>query len=109
MITSDKLEALKFLLGIINSKVAFYYLKEKYPASSYNQGTTFTKDMINDLPVPNLTDHGSNKVCSFVDKILAVLEKSPDGDISVLQNDLNNLVYTLYGLTCEEVRIVEDI
>lgn len=50
LITSPSLEDLKFLPSIINSSVAFFYLKERYPASSYNQGTTFTKEMINDLP-----------------------------------------------------------
>jgi hypothetical protein len=108
MITSDKLEALKFLLGIINSKVAFYYLKEKYPASSYNQGTTFTKDMINDLPVPRLTDQGGGKVVTFVENILATIEKNPEADISILQDKLNKHIYDLYGLTEKEIKIVND-
>jgi adenine-specific DNA-methyltransferase len=107
MITSGKLEALKFLLGIINSKVAFFYLKEKYPASSYNQGTTFTKEMINELPVPKLTDQSGNKVVSSVEHILAVMQRNPGADTSTLQDELNKQVYALYGLTAEEIKIVE--
>jgi hypothetical protein len=108
MITSNRLEALKYLLGIINSKVAFFYLKEKYPASSYNQGTTFTKEMINDLPVPQLSDQGGSKVVSFVEQILAVMQKNPEADTSTLQDNLNKQIYALYDLTPQEVKIVEE-
>ncbi len=109
MITSDKLDALKFLLGIVNSKVAFFYLKERNPASSYNQGTTFTKEMINALPVPKLTDQGSGKVISIVENLLAILQKNPEANTNKLENDLNKEIYALYGLTQKEIAIVEEV
>ncbi len=52
MVTAKDVKTLKLLLAILNSSLVFRILKEKYPAFSYNQGTTFTKDMINNLPLP---------------------------------------------------------
>ncbi|RLI69872.1 hypothetical protein DRO91_07400, partial [Candidatus Heimdallarchaeota archaeon] len=52
MIADENIKNLKFLLAFINCPLPIFYLKEKYPASSYNQGTSFTKDMINNLPIP---------------------------------------------------------
>ena len=44
-------ETLYLLMGIINSKIMIFYVKQKYASSSYNGGINFTKDMINNLPV----------------------------------------------------------
>jgi hypothetical protein len=107
MVTSDSLESLKFLLGLLNSKLAFFYLKEKYPASSYNLGTTFTKDMINNLPIPALSEKGSREVILVVDRIVAEKQIDPAADTSALEREIDQLVYALYGLTPEEIAIVE--
>jgi len=107
MITSETLHSLKFLLGVLNSNVAFFYLKEKYPASSYNQGTTFTKEMINNLPVPKLTDPRSTRVVSIVDRLLAAKQNNPSADTTALACEINQHVYALYGLTPSELALVE--
>ena len=107
MITSETEESLKCLLAIINSTVAFFYLKEKYPASSYNQGTTFTKEMINDLPVPKLTDVRSTRLTSLVDRFLVAKEKNANADTSTLAREIDQQVNALYGLTPTEVTTIE--
>ena len=107
MVTSESTNSLKFLLGLLNSKVAFFYLKEKYPASSYNLGTTFTKDMINNLPIPKLSDKLSGEMILVVDCILAAKQANPAADTSALEREIDQQVYALYGLTPEEIAIVE--
>jgi len=44
IISNDNIVKLKILLAIINSRLAFFYIHEKYPSSSYNQGINFTVD-----------------------------------------------------------------
>ena len=107
MIASDHLETLKYLLSIVNSSVAFFYLKEKYPASSYNQGTTFTKEMINDLPIPKIASNDRSKLVSITDRIFAAKERNPEADVGLEREIIDRLVYELYGLTPEEIDIVE--
>ena len=107
MVTSESPENLKFLLGLLNSKLAFFYLKEKYPASSYNLGTTFTKDMINNLPIPALSEKRSGEMILVVDRIVAEKRQDPSADTSALEREIDQHVYALYGLTPEEIAIVE--
>jgi len=107
IVTADNLVALKFLLSILNSAVAFFYLREKYPASSYNQGTTFTKEMINDLPLPRTTPVDRGRVVSFVDRILAAKKADPAADTAALEREIDEMVYKLYGLTEEDIAIIE--
>ena len=95
------------MLAIVNSSVAFFYIKEKYPASSYNQRTTFTKEMINDLPIPKIAPADQAELVSIVDRILAAKQRGPGADTSPLEREIDRLVYELYDLTPEEIAIVE--
>lgn len=52
---SDRL-VLKFVVAILNSKLMSLYIKEKNRSSSYNQGVTFTRDMLNEIPVSDDLD-----------------------------------------------------
>jgi hypothetical protein len=108
LIASEDSETLKLLLAIVNSSVTFFYIKEKYAASSYNQGTTFTKEMINDLPIPEITSHDRVKLVSVVDRILSAKKRDPQADTTALEREIDQLVYRLYDLTPEEITIVEE-
>jgi len=107
LITSDNLEGLKFLLAIVNSTLAFFYLKEKYIASSYNQGTTFTKEMINNLPTPPVRSNHRVKLVSIVDCILAAKRRDSEADTASFQGEIDSLVYELYGLSQEDIATIE--
>jgi len=56
VICSDNAKKLKLLAGLINSKVASFYVKQKYASASYNGGVNFTPDMLNSIPVPDDVD-----------------------------------------------------
>lgn len=107
IITARSVETLKLIAAIVNSPVPFFYLREKYPASSYNQGTTFTKEMINALPIPEIQTHIREELLSSVDRILAAKAQDASADVSTSEQEIEQLVYALYGLTPEEVKIIE--
>ncbi len=48
-----------------------------------------------------------NKIETLVDKILAAKKKDPNADTSALEREIDKMVYELYGLTDEEIEIVE--
>jgi len=108
MITAGNDADLRVILGIINSVVPFFYLKEKYPASSYNQGTTFTKEMINDLPFPTLDSKDRNRLLSIVEKILEQKERSPEANTDRFEGELDDLVCSLYGLSDRQVTVMRE-
>ena len=43
----------------------------------------------------------------MVDSILAAKESDPAADVSVLEREIDELVYALYGLTPEEKALVQ--
>jgi len=115
IITDSDTNNLKFLLAVINSKLPLFYIKERYPASSYNQGTTFTKEMINNLPVPKIDDGNKKSIVLIIDKILAItkLEDYPENiekqdKVKEYERQIDKMVYKLYDLTPEETKIIEE-
>jgi len=107
VICSNDINTLKFLLGLINSKLPIRYIKEKYSASSYNTGINFSKHMINNLPLPKIPSETKESIVNIVNQILSIKHKNPDSDTSSLESAIDLLVYQLYGLTDEEIALVE--
>ena len=115
LITGFELNKLKLLMAYLNSPLPVFYLKEKYPASSYNQGTTFTKDMINNLPVPKISSNIEIEIINAVDKLIVLssndlLKISPDlmSEEDILKEDINSFIYKSFNLTDDEILIVEN-
>jgi len=44
---------------------------------------------------------------AFVERILAAKSKDPKADVSKSEHQIDQLVYQLYGLTTEEITVVE--
>lgn len=96
---------LKFILGILNSKFATFFVKRI--AFDYTEGA-FTKVRTNQLgrlPIP-ISSEIEDLICIKVDQILQL--KSLEIDSATLEADIDQLVYKLYDLTEEEIAIVEN-
>ena len=100
VICSDNSDNLKFLCGLLNSRLAIFYIKSKYASSSYCGGITFTKDMINNFPIPTHSNF-KNGIVKVVDKILT------DGYSKNLNNNLNEIIYSGYSLSSTEIETIE--
>ncbi len=113
---------LKFLLGILNSELANYFVK--LIALNLTEGA-FTKVRTNQLarlPIVILMSKQDevikNEISNLVDQLLQLnLEKTEiklqtkisqfESKIDYYENKINQLVYQLYELTEEEIKIVE--
>ena len=95
---------LRFLLALINSKLfQFYWLKKHY-----DNKATFPK--IKKAPIESLPIKEPNKdmIAQFSELVEHVLEnKKHEIETSELETQIDHLVYQLYGLTEEEIAIVE--
>ncbi len=47
-------------------------------------------------------------VVGLVDRILAPKWRNPEADTSALEEEIDRLVYALYGLTPDEIKLVEE-
>jgi type I restriction-modification system DNA methylase subunit len=104
IIFSEKIN-LKYLLALLNSKL----LNRQYQKLNPEQGRVFAQvkiDYVNELPI-KICESEIPKFVSIVDQILAAKKQDPAADTSALEKEIDQLVYQLYGLTDEEIRIVE--
>ena len=59
------------------------------------------------MPVKDLEPEKQRPFVTLVDRILAAKAKDAEADTSKLEREIDELVYALYGLTPEEIKIVE--
>jgi len=105
IVTADNLRNLKLLLALLNHPLALFYFKQRYPAASYNQGTSFTKDMLNEFPVPKLSESDQENIVSLVDRVLS--DKNEQQPSSQAEASLKARIYKLYNLTHDEIALIE--
>lgn len=96
----------KLILAILNSKLCTFYLKYRL-LNCAKLTVHLDKPYIGQIPIPKATIIEQNKVQELVDKIISLKLESPDADISYLKDEIDILVYQLYKLTYEEVRIID--
>ena len=97
---------MKFLTGVLNSKLIAYWLKHKGKMQGANYQVD--KEPLLGIPLPkNPTATQQKPVIALVDKILAAKKQDPAADTSALEAQIDGLVYALYGLTAEEIAVVE--
>ena len=113
ILTSTKLD-LKYLLGLINSKLLSFYLKQKLITNI--QG--FPQVLMSQLEQLPIKMADPKTVMSLVDQMLKTQELLhstkviPEQEIyqkkiNLIDSQIDRLVYELYGLTEEEIKIVE--
>ena len=97
-----------YILGLLNSKYTSYYLmnkfKDKHLAGGY---LAINKSTIEQLPFGVADDESQKTIIDNVIKILKAKGVNPSADTSALESEIDRLVYQLYGLTEEEIRIVK--
>lgn len=101
----------RFILGVLNSKLMNYFYTKKY-FSTHMQGGAFSFDTLSvgELPIPNPEPKSQkivDEIISLVDEILEAREKDPEVEISSLENQIDILVYKLYNLTDEDIKLIE--
>ncbi|RCW31306.1 Eco57I restriction-modification methylase domain-containing protein [Marinilabilia salmonicolor] len=100
-------ERLKFLLAILNSKVSEWYFK--LIGTTTGMGTNrWKKYKIELLPIRIPTREQEEAIEKVTNQILSLKKQDPAADTTALEAEIDRLVYELYGLTEEEIRIVEE-
>lgn len=94
---------LKFLLGIMNSKYASVLLANQRGGDYH-----IYPEHIRNLPIPTATPAQQQKIIAIVDQILAIKKSNPSANTTVLESQIDQLVYKLYNLTDEEIKIIEE-
>jgi hypothetical protein len=97
----------KVLLGILNSKMG-WWLISKYCTAIQN-GYQLIWKYFSQIPIATGNDNLRLEVTKYVNEILDVKKQNPSADTTALESQIDQLVYQLYGLTEEEIKIVEGV
>lgn len=92
----------KYILGLLNSKVVRFWHKKIFP-----EGLHIKIYQLKEIPVPVLSVLQQKPIIDLVDQILSAKKANPSADTSSLEQQIDLLVYHLYGLTYDEVLIVD--
>ncbi|ELM7693363.1 class I SAM-dependent DNA methyltransferase, partial [Campylobacter jejuni] len=102
--------SLKYILAFMNSNCYKWLITLKtnlIQTGSYAYGA---KDKIERLPIPKINSKNeklANELISLVDEILKAKEQDKNANTQELENKINSLVYKLYNLNEEEIKIIE--
>ncbi len=100
-----------YLLGLLNSKLLTFWLKAKNTPLGDMGAYRNYKYNIMELPMVKITAKNkkiADKIIVLVDKILKSKEKDPKANTQKLEKEIDALVYQLYYLTNEEIKIIEE-
>ncbi|EAJ5967311.1 class I SAM-dependent DNA methyltransferase [Campylobacter coli] len=106
---SNNKKELLYLTALLNSNVNFYYFKQigaKLGASGYEMSKIFVEK----LPIPKINSKNqkiADELINLADEILKAKEQDKNANIQELENKINSIVYKLYNLTEEEIKIIE--
>src|SRR5690554_3343386 len=102
---SDKGPDLKFILGLMNSKLMNYVYSNKFKSTK----TVFSEIQarsVKELPIPNLSDSQESDIVTLSEKIIAL--KKINSETTDLENEIDQLIYQLFDLTESEIEIIEN-
>lgn len=102
--------SLKYILAFMNSNCYKWLITLKtnlIQTGSYAYGA---KDKIERLPIPKINSKNeklADELINSVDEILKAKEQDKNANTQELENKINSLVYKLYNLTEDEIKIIE--
>lgn len=94
---------LKYLLGILNTKLANFLLDQIRGIGNID----INPEYIRNIPIPITQTGAQLKIADIVDKILVAKAEDPNSDTGILEEQIDNLVYRLYNLTYKEVKGID--
>jgi len=97
---------LKTLLAILNSKLATFYHFNSSPKATKGAFPKILVEDIKTFPLPNVSSSQQLNIIKLVDKIISLKEQGKDS--SKQENEIDELVYKLYNITNDEIRIIEN-
>ncbi|WP_100983719.1 Eco57I restriction-modification methylase domain-containing protein [Helicobacter pylori] len=100
-----ELEHAKFLVGLLNSRLLDWLFRK---TSTNNHVNLYELET---LPIPQITEKNqelARKITDGTERILKTKEKDPKANTLESEKEIDALVYQLYNLTDEEIKIIED-
>ena len=94
-----------YILALLNSKALDYYYKKRFTLKKAEAFPEIQTYLYEQLPIPKADVSSQNEIEHLVQKITEIEDDKER--MKVLENKIDFLVYHLYGLTYDEVLVVD--
>lgn len=101
----DKDFNLKYILALLNSKLYYFWLYHKGKRKGEN--LELYQIPLSEIPIKYIEDKEQRVFVDLIDKILTLKSKNVGSDTNEFESQIDSLVYKLYNLTDDEIKIVE--
>ena len=104
----DTKESYEYLLAIANSKLLWWFLKTTGDTLQ-GDARTFKTNYLNPFPLPaSVAQDIENDISDLVIKVMEQKKLNEKTDTAELESQIDQLIYQLYELTEEEIKIIEN-
>ncbi len=98
----DNSYSFNYILGLLNSKAVRFWHKKVFP-----EGLHIKIYQLKEIPIPVVSAAHQKPIIDIVNKIIETKQDNPCADTSVLEKEIDRMVYKLYNLTDEEIAVIE--
>lgn len=89
------------LLAILNSRLLNYFLR------LFSTNSNVNGYEVDNLPIAMADVTRQKHLTNIASRVFAAKQRDAEADTSALEREIDELVYALYGLTPEEIKLVE--
>lgn len=99
----------KYLLAILNSKFIDFWYKN-YFENTHMSGGYIRYDIpyLKKIPITEISKKQQEPIINKVDEIISLKKQNNQADTSKLETEIDEMIYKLYDLTLDEIKIIED-
>ena len=95
---------MKYLTGLLNSKLVAFWLR--YMGKMQGSNYQIDKEPLMNIPIKIANENIENKIIDLVDEIIEL--KKLNKDTQTLEEKIDEMIYDLYGLTEEEKELIRN-
>jgi type I restriction-modification system DNA methylase subunit len=98
----------EYVLAVLNSRLTNWFYKRRFTNSS-KLTVNLSKEYVSQIPMKIPPKADQKQLERLVHRILAAKQRDVEADVSAMEREVDQFVYGLYGLTPEEIQIVEGV
>ena len=99
----DKDYSFEYVLGLLNSKTIRFWHKKVFP-----EGLHIKKYQLMAIPIAEVACDVQFSIARLVSEVLDNKVLNPRADTTELEKQIDKLIYRIYNLTEEEIKIIEE-
>jgi Eco57I restriction endonuclease. len=99
---------LEYFLGVVNSKLISWYGHFTLPNFGKDIFPKLNPNDIKELPIPARLEH-REEISKLVRRIMLTKGQNASADTSEIENEIDLLLYKIYGLSNSEIELIEQM